>query len=104
MLGNLLQIKPIIFVNDDGIYETLAKARGYKAAVEQMIQEVTKRFGKTKINLSVVHRHAQEDAQNLMDRLKQVLNIASSLIAPVSPVLAIHTGRGLLGIIAYAAE
>ncbi len=104
VLGNLLQIKPIIFVNDDGIYETLAKARGYKAAVEQMIQEVVKRFGKTTVNLSVVHGHAQEEAQNLMDKLKQALNITSSLIAPVSPVLAIHTGRGLLGIIAYAAE
>lgn len=104
VVGNLLQIKPIVFVNDDGIYETLAKARGYKAAVEQMMQEAIKRFGKTKIHLSVVHGQAQEDAQNLLDRLKQVLNIASHMIAPVSPVLAIHTGRGLLGIIAYAAE
>ena len=104
VMGNLLQIKPIVFVNDDGIYETLAKARGYKAAVEQMIQEAVKRFGKTQIHLSVVHGQAQEDAQNLLDRLKQVLNIASNMIAPVSPVLAIHTGRGLLGIIAYAAE
>ena len=104
VLGNLLQIKPIIFVNNDGIYETLAKARGYKAAVEQMVQEAVKRFGKTKIDLSIVHGQAQEDAQKLMDRLKQVLNITSGLIAPVSPVLAIHTGRGLLGIIANAAE
>ena len=104
VMGNLLQIKPIVYVNDDGIYETLAKARGYKSAVEMMIQEAVKRFGKTKINLSVVHGHSQEEAQNLLERLKHVLNTASSLVAPVSPVLAIHTGRGLLGIIAYAAE
>ena len=38
-MGNLLNIKPIIFVNDDGVYQTLAKARGYKAAVETMVQE-----------------------------------------------------------------
>lgn len=29
VVGNLLQIKPIIFVNDDGVYQTLTKARGY---------------------------------------------------------------------------
>ena len=104
VLGSLLQIKPIVFVNDDGIYETLAKARGYKAAVETMIQEAVKRFGKTKIDLSVVHGHAQEEAQTLMERLKQALNVAGECITAVSPVLAIHTGRGLLGIIANAAE
>jgi DegV family protein with EDD domain len=104
VLGNLLQIKPIVYVNADGIYETLAKARGYKAAVDTMIQEAVRRFGKTKIILSVVHGHALEEAQLLLEQLKQTLNVATSLIAPVSPVLAIHTGRGLLGIIAYVAE
>ncbi|MBN1778531.1 MAG: DegV family protein [Clostridiales bacterium] len=104
VLGNLLQIKPIIFVNNEGIYETLAKARGYKAAVEQMIQEAVKRFGKKKIDLSIVHGQAPEDAQTLLEKLKQVLNVAGSIIAPVSPVLAIHSGRGLLGIIAYTVD
>ena len=104
MVGSLLQIKPIIFVNSDGIYETLAKARGYKAAVDTMIQETVKHFGKRKINLSIVHGQAPEEAQTLLERLKQALNVASDMIAPVCPVLAIHTGRGLLGIIAYDAE
>jgi len=99
VLGNLLQIKPIIFINNDGIYETLAKARGYKAAVDQMIQEAAKRYGKQKVDVSVVHGQSPEEAQTLMDRLKQVLNIASSFITPVSPVLAVHSGRWLLGII-----
>lgn len=104
MVGNLLQIKPIIFINDDGVYQTLAKARGYKAAVETMMQEAVQRFGKAKINLSVVHGQALEDAQALMDKLKQTLNIAQSMIRPVSPVLAVHTGPGLLGIVANLAE
>lgn len=104
VMGNLLQIKPIIFVNNDGIYETLAKARGYKAAVEQMIQEAIKRFGKKKIELSIVHGQVPEEAQTLLERLKQVLNVASSFISPVSPVLAIHSGRGLLGIIANTVD
>lgn len=104
VMGSLLQIKPIIFVNNDGIYETLAKARGYKAAVEQMIQEAVRRFGKKKIDLSIVHGQAPEDAKTLLEKLQQVLNVASSIIAPVSPVLAIHSGRGLLGIIAHTVE
>ena len=104
VVGNLLQIKPIIFINGDGVYQTLAKARGYKAAVETMMQEAVQRFGKAKINLSVVHGQALEDAQALMDKLKQTLNIAQSMIRSVSPVLAVHTGPGLLGIVANLAE
>jgi len=104
VVGNLLQIKPIIYVNDDGVYQTLAKARGYKAAVETMIAETVRRFGKSRINLSVVHGQAFEDAQTLLDKLKQQLNITTSVIRPVSPVLAIHTGPGLLGVVAHLAE
>ena len=100
VVGNLLQIKPIIFVNNDGIYQTLAKARGYKAAIETMAQEAVTKFGKAKINLAIVQGQAMEDAQNLLEKLKQMLNINMSVIRPVSPVLAIHTGPGLLGIIA----
>ena len=101
VVGTILQLKPVIFVNDDGIYQTKTKARGYRNAVEAMVQETVARFGDAKISLSVVHGQALEEAQTLMERLKRTLNIVDSFISPVSPVLAIHTGRGLLGIVAH---
>ena len=104
VVGSILQIKPIIFVNSEGVYETLGKARGYKAAVDAMVQDVVKRFGKAKISLSVVHGRALEDAQQLLEKLKSALNITDSFITPVSPVLAIHTGPGLLGIVVNRVE
>ena len=52
VVGSLLQIKPIIFVNNDGVYQTLSKARGYKAAVDTMVQETVARFGQ-----AYVHNH-----------------------------------------------
>jgi len=104
VVGSILQIKPVIFVNKEGVYETLAKARGYKNAIEAMVQEAVRYFGQAKLSLSVVHGHALEDAQLLMEKLKAQLNIAESFISPVSPVLAIHTGPGLLGIVANKME
>ncbi len=104
VMGSILQIKPIIYINNDGVYETLAKARGYKTAVETMVQEAIKKFGQAKISLSVVHGRALEEAQLLVERLKESLNVAEAFIAPVSPVLAIHTGPGLLGIVANTME
>ena len=104
VVGNLLQIKPIIFINNDGVYQTLAKARGYRGAVDTMMQEALSHFGKAKVSVSVVHGQALEDAQALLAKLKESLNVVSSMIRPVSPVLAIHTGPGLLGIVANKVE
>lgn len=104
VVGNLLQIKPIIFVNDDGVYQTLTKARGYKSAVEAMAQEAVNRFGKSKIKLWVMHGQALDDAQALLSKLKGALNVSYADIRPVSPVLGVHTGPGLLGLIACLAE
>ena len=73
VVGSLLQIKPIIYVNDEGVYATLAKAR--------------------------------EEAEKLMERPRSELDVTGeTYIMPVSPVLAIHTGPGLLGIVANRAD
>lgn len=100
VLGTMLQLKPIIWVNDDGIYETVAKVRGQGNAVETLIRECQSKFEKAKVMLAVVHGSAQADAEKLMDRLKGVLNIEESFMSTVSPVLGIHTGPGLLAVIA----
>ena len=100
VVGTILQLKPVIFVNSDGVYQTLAKARGYASAMDTMVREVSTRFGQKKIRLSVVHGQAAEEAQKLMNKLKGILNIQESFISSVSPVLAIHTGPGLVGVIA----
>ena len=105
MVGSLLQLKPIIFVNDEGVYQTLAKARGFKSAVDTMMQEAKRFFGSARIKLSVVNGHVPGDAAVLLQRVKEELNVDDgAFISQVSPVLAIHTGPGLLGIVANKAD
>ena len=105
MAGTMLQIKPIIYVNDEGIYATLAKARGYKSAVDTMVGEVKRFLGGAKAELSVVNGKAREEAEKLMERLRSELDVTGeTYIMSVSPVLAIHTGPGLLGIVANRAD
>lgn len=99
VLGTLLQLKPVIFVNDDGIYQTLSKARGFQNALSVMCTEIANRFKDQQVRLAVVHASALEEAQHLLERLKEQLTVVSSYITPVSPALTIHTGPGLLGAI-----
>ncbi|NLB91437.1 MAG: DegV family protein [Clostridiales bacterium] len=62
VVGNLLRIRPVIYVNIDGVFETMAKARGYLNALDVMIREVVDRFSNKKIHLAVVHGAAFEEA------------------------------------------
>ena len=103
VLGTMLQLKPVIFVNDDGIYQTLVKARGYANAIESMLREIAERFGRTRVKLAVVHGSAHPEAEGLMGRLQSALNVAEAHILQVSPVLGAHTGPSLVGIIACEA-
>lgn len=104
VIGSLLQIKPVIYVNDDGIYATLAKARGFSKALTAMQEEFFKRYQGHKVRVAIVHGAAYEDAKALLETFRQKLDVVSDMIAPVSPALAIHTGPGLLGAIVQYAD
>lgn len=101
VLGSMLNLKPVIFVNDEGIYQTLVKARGFNGALDALVQEVKKRFSERPVHLAVVHGQAQNEAQNMLERLRSVLNIVEGFVTQVSPVLGVHTGPSLLGLIVY---
>ena len=100
VLGTMLQIKPVIFVNTDGIYQTIAKARGHVNALDAMLREMARRFSGARGRLAVVHGAAPEEGGKLLARLRGLLNIEEEFLCPVSPVLGVHTGAGLLGVIA----
>lgn len=104
VVGSLLKIKPVIHVNDDGVYATLAKARGFSNALNVMLEEFIRRFQGRKVRVAVVHGNAAEDASHLLELFRQKLDVVSSFISPVSPALAIHTGPGLLGAIVQFAD
>ena len=104
VVGSLLQIKPVIFVDDQGVYETLTKARGFSRAVNAMEEQFAKRYERRPVNLAIVHGGAPEEAAELEARFCRTLNVVDSFISPVSPALAIHTGRGLQGAICQLAD
>ena len=104
VVGSLLQIKPVIYVNDDGVYATLVKARGFAKALNAMQEEFFKRYQGRKVRVAIVHGAAFEEAKALLETFRQKLDVVSDLIAPVSPALAIHTGPGLLGAIVQYAD
>lgn len=100
-VGELLDIKPIIGVNEEGIYYTIHKARGRKKSIQKMREMFETKFKGKKVNLAIVQGGAEEEAKALMNYMHSVLNINESYISQLSPALGVHTGPGMLGISAY---
>jgi fatty acid-binding protein DegV len=97
----MLHIKPIISINEEGVYFTLAKTRGRKNSIQKMAELLKKKYDNRPINLAIAQGMAKSEAESLLEKLKSMLNIKKDLLVQISPVLGMHTGPGLLGVIAY---
>ena len=63
MIGSVLQIKPIISCDNDGIYYTVEKVRGRKQSINKLMEIVQAKIkDKKKYYLAICHGYAQEEA------------------------------------------
>lgn len=97
-IGTLVDLKPIIAVNEEGKYYSHAKVRGRKKSISRMIQVVEEKTAGKKIKLAVVHGNAEEEGQQLMEHFSNATNVEELVFSQTTPVLVVHTGPGLLGL------
>lgn len=100
IVGNMLNLNPIISCNDDGIYYTVAKSRGRKKSLEKSVKLVKAFVGNhQKVRLFVAHGNAAKEALILVEALKAAIPQAIDVLyGQISPALVVHTGPGLIGI------
>ena len=103
-VGQILNLKPIITVNEDGVYTTHAKVRGRKQSIDKLFEVVKEQAAETVHNLALCHGSAKEEAQELLERVKKLGNIAELIVGHVSPVIGVHTGPGTLGLVMYPVD
>ena len=94
MVGTMLNIKPIIYVNDEGKLVSTAKVRGRKAAIDYL----TKKCGEAadKDIAFVGHGDCREDAETCARILKEKYGFKEVHIGYVGAVIGAHTGPGVL--------
>ena len=99
VLGAMLQLKPIISCNEDGVYYTAAKARGRKRSLDQAVALAQAFAGQGEYNLAIAHGGAEAEAGQLAEQAKTLFPKAREIFrGQISPALVVHTGPGLLGI------
>jgi DegV family protein with EDD domain len=95
--GALLNLKPVIRVDTDGKYSTVATARTIGKSMSAIVEHLLERYGNTPIWATVLHGRFAEKAETLSRQFDEKLNIAKLEVMRISPVLGVHTGPGIVG-------
>lgn len=95
-LGDLLNFKPIISINKEGVYYTVEKVRGRKKSLKAIAEIVEKDILGKDVSLSVLHGNAIEEAREIYEQFSQKIKNVSVL--DITAALGVHVGPGLIGI------
>lgn len=99
VMGTMLQIKPIIHVNDEGKLINVGKARGRKAALDTVIKKMLEtQIPGANDTVFICHGDCIEDAQYIEKILKEKHGVKEVFIYYVGAVIGSHSGPGTLAL------
>lgn len=101
-IGEVLNLKPIIMVGNDGVYHTAAKARGMKKSVRRMREIFDKVVQDREIEQAAIYTSGiGEETREFADELMKMLEkkgIKDVLKGKIVPSMLVHVGPGLVGL------
>ena len=99
LAGTVLDIKPIIIVDENGSLKAVEKVRGWKKAQNRILDIVGEK-GKNLENqvVGVVYGREKESAEYIKRQLEERYNIKGLLEGRIGCAIGAHTGPGILGI------
>ena len=105
VFGNLLGIKPILHINDEGKIVNIAKDKGFKKALKAM-REYMRTTGSDldKYKVFIVQADAEENAKAFADNIRTDFGDLDIEIQPVGPVIGSHCGPGTIGVIFHCSH
>ena len=104
IVGSLLQIKPILMLDDEGKLQTDSKARGRKAAMNYIVNKLAKTgLPGENDTVFVAHGDCLADAETLAAMVKEHCGVKNVIISYVGNVIGTHTGPDVL-VLAYLGE
>ncbi|MCB9015367.1 MAG: DegV family EDD domain-containing protein [Lentimicrobiaceae bacterium] len=99
LIGSLLNIKPVVIVNDEGRTETFGKPFSEKGSMELVIAKIKSMAETKKIwGYSISHAKNLATANWFADRMKEISGLEPEFIGDGSPVLVVNVGPGVVAL------
>lgn len=101
VIGSMMNVKPILYVNHEGALLSLSTIRGRKRSLMTLVSNMNERMGKYKdypSTVCIVHGDALEDALFLESLVRKEFNVGKIIINTISPSIGAHSGPGAIGL------
>ena len=101
IIGSMINIKPILYVNPAGELVSLSTARGRKKSLSVICNEMLESMGKYKESddaIGIVHGDSPEDAEYLANLIREQLPNKELIINTIAPSIGAHSGPGAIGL------
>ncbi|MFM0778001.1 DegV family protein [Streptococcus suis] len=97
LIGGLVNIKPLLALNAEGKLEAVAKIRGRKKGIKEMLNLTLD--GLDHSTVMVAYTGDIEAAEAIKATLLEDSRVTDVLLTELGPIIATHTGTGVLAIL-----
>lgn len=99
IIGTLINVKPMLHVDDNGALIPLKNVHGRKKALLALVDEMEAHTKDIKNDIVFIsHSDCEEDAKFVADTIRKRFGISSSLIHFICPTIGSHTGPGTVAL------
>ena len=99
VLGTLVQIKPIIHMDDNGKLQVIGKERGRKKSLNRIVDmAVEQSKGWDNDIIMITHGDCLDDAEYVAKLVREKMGIDNILINNIGTVIGSHTGPGVVAV------
>lgn len=104
--GSLLNIKPVLHVDNDGLLIPMEKTRGRKKSIQALVKHMEETVTQPIENqlIGISHGDCIEDVEYLKKLITEKFGVTKYLVNYVDPVIGAHSGPGTLALFFLASH
>jgi len=101
LFGSMLNIRPILSLNEIGEVYPKEKVRGHNKATAKIFEYLQEYAGDAKLRAGISHAVAEEVALELKEMLEETLQVEEFVFTEIGPVIGTHVGPGTVAIMLH---
>ena len=105
IVGSMLQIKPVMHMDNAGKLISMYKVRGRRRSLISLVDEMEKRaINPSEQTVFISHGDCLEDAEYVADLVRERFGVKQIVINHVGPVIGAHSGPGTVALFFLGTE
>lgn len=101
LVGSLLNIKPILSLDEEGYVYPVEKVRGSKKALLRIFHYLQEYAESDPVHVAICHADAHDQAEQIMHQINDRFEVQSSVVTEIGPVIGTHVGPKTIGLMMY---